>query len=314
LQLEQQTQNVAQDSQNGHRWGVILAGGEGKRLLPFTQKITGDDRPKQFCNVIGRETLLSQTRARVSRMVHPGQTLVALTKIHEPFYANEVATVPPRLLLVQPQNKGTAPAIAYCVMRVYEADPDALVAFFPSDHHFANEQALNHYIDLAFALAAFHPELVIILGIAPERVEPGYGWIEPGPALSNPLPVCARRVRRFWEKPSQAIASTLLECGCLWNSFVMVGHVGAFHDLIRRTLPSLDASIGSLRRSLDTESAQDELAHLYSEISTADFAHKALAVHPDDLAVLCGFGLGWSDLGEPHRVLSARAQHPPQRS
>ena len=49
-----------------HRWGVILAGGDGKRLLPLTRRIAGDDRPKQFCSVFGNETLLDQTRKRVA--------------------------------------------------------------------------------------------------------------------------------------------------------------------------------------------------------------------------------------------------------
>ena len=44
-----------------HRRDVILAGGDGKRLLPLTQLITGDDRPKQFSRLIGDETLLLQT-------------------------------------------------------------------------------------------------------------------------------------------------------------------------------------------------------------------------------------------------------------
>ncbi len=312
MQTEQRAEGLRQDSRNGRRWGVILAGGDGKRLLPLTRKITGDDRPKQFCSVMGQETLLSQTRSRVSRMVHPDQTLFALTKAHERFYADEVATVAPARLLLQPENKGTAPAIACSLVRVLDADPEALVAFFPSDHHFANEEALDNHIESAYTLAECHSELVVLLGIAPEGPETGYGWIEPGPALPSPLPVSARRVSRFWEKPTEEMASTLVERGCLWNSFVMVGHVLAFIDLIRRTLPKLFASIESLRPSVGTAAAEAKLSDLYSGIRTTDFAREALSARPDDLAVLRGSGLGWSDLGEPRRVLSARRRHPVQ--
>lgn len=55
--------------------------------------MTGDDRPKQFCAVIGDQTLLQQTRSRVARMIIPDQTLLVLTRSHERFYGTEVADV-----------------------------------------------------------------------------------------------------------------------------------------------------------------------------------------------------------------------------
>ena len=49
-----------------HLWAVLLAGGDGIRLRDLTRKIVGDYRPKQFCPIVGEESLLSQTRARLS--------------------------------------------------------------------------------------------------------------------------------------------------------------------------------------------------------------------------------------------------------
>jgi hypothetical protein len=128
---------------------LILAGGDGKRLLPLTRRIAGDDRPKQFCAVLGNETLLRQTQRRVSQLVRPWRTLLVLTSTHESFYADDVAGIPSSRLLIQPSNQGTAPAILYSLLRLWEMDPKGLVAFFPSDHHFSDDDAFSRHIDSA---------------------------------------------------------------------------------------------------------------------------------------------------------------------
>jgi mannose-1-phosphate guanylyltransferase len=178
----------ASDSRS-HRSGLILAGGDGKRLPPLTRRNAGDHRPKQFCPILGSEALLRRTRRRVSRLVQPGRTLLVLTKAREPFYANEVAGIPSSCLLIQPIDQGTAPAILYSLLRLREMEPDGVVAFFPSDHHFSDDEAFVGHLDSADAAVSARPGVVVLLGIPPETPEVEYGWIEPGIPLGRS---CAR--------------------------------------------------------------------------------------------------------------------------
>jgi hypothetical protein len=48
-----------------------------------------------------------------------------------------------------------------------------------------------------------------------------------------------------------------------------------------------------------------ELREIYAKIPAANFSNEVLSARPADLTVLPAHGLGWSDLGEPQRVLSA---------
>ena len=290
--------------QASHRWGVILAGGDGKRLLPLTRAITGDDRPKQFCSLTGGETLLQQTRRRVSQAIPETQTLLILTRKHECYYADEVKKVQSSCLLVQPHNHGTAPAIAYCVTRLQQMDPRAFVAFFPSDHHFANDQAFVGSIESAFAQAKSQTDRVILLGIEPEAPEEAYGWIEPGPPLPGDLTNTIFEVTRFWEKPTRATASHLMRGGCLWNSFVMVGAVSAFINILQHTLPNLLACFESFWATTAPGMEDKVLSGLYLRVPATSFSDEVLSARPSGLAVMRARGLGWTDLGEPERVLS----------
>src|SRR4029079_2751711 len=131
------------------RWAVILAGGDGTRLQSMTRLVTGDNRPKQFVPIIGGSTLLNQTRRRVALSIHPSRTLIVVTQKHRRFYQPLTEKIQPGLLVEQPMNKGTAPAILYALQRVVTKSPKAVVALFPSDHFFADDEEFMSHIDVA---------------------------------------------------------------------------------------------------------------------------------------------------------------------
>ena len=290
------------------RWAVILAGGDGTRLQSMTRAITGDNRPKQFVPVIGGSTLLNQTRRRVALSIEPSRTMIVVTEKHRRFYGPLADEVSPNLLVEQPANKGTAPAILYALLRVAAKSPKAVVALFPSDHFFADDEEFMSHIDVALDAVEVQPETVMLLGITPTAPETEYGWIESEPSILSSVQKSITRVRKFWEKPSSILATSLMDHGCLWNSFVMVGCVDALLKMTRAALPDMYADFAAIMPAFETANEHRTVAALYSRIADSNFSHQVLAERPGDLMVMRVGDVGWSDLGEPNRVLSALAR------
>src|SRR5262249_4826074 len=133
--------NLDSERTKGHRmdsdsrWALILAGGDGTRLRPLTRQLVGDDRPKQFCRLLGSETLLEQTQRRAARLISPARTVAVVVQYHERFYAPLLAAMPSHRLVIQPENRGTAPAILYGLLRLRAIGAAGSVAMLPSDHY-----------------------------------------------------------------------------------------------------------------------------------------------------------------------------------
>ena len=289
-------------------WGLILAGGDGTRLRPLTRRIVRDERPKQFCPVLSNETLLEQTLRRAALLVAPDRTLAVVVRAHERFYAPLLADLPPRCVVIQPENRGTAPAILYGLLRLITMAPRGPVAIFPSDHYVSNDAAFIAHVDGALQAVIARPDLVVLLGITPDSADGEYGWIEPGDPImgSSPWDLC--RVRQFWEKPFPKMTQTLRARGCLWNSFVMVAYPSAILTVIENAVPALFDAFGSVRSRLATPWEDDTLDRLYSRLPSTDFSKQVLATCPTNLAVLALNGVGWNDLGVPRRVMATLAR------
>lgn len=285
------------------RYAVILAGGDGSRLKSLTRAIAGDERPKQFCPILNDGTLLDETRDRVALKIKPEDTLFSLTRTHEPFYKHSLWSVPEANRIVQPENKGTAPAILYSLMRLTKMSPDATVAFFPSDHYFSDDEVFMETVETAYRAADLNPGSVVLIGIEAAKPETSYGWIEPVDSLFGGLSRSVSRVKRFWEKPSQRLAWNLMKQGCLWNSFVMVGKVEAFLEMFRKHLPDLYRIFEASRPALGGATETAAIRSIYAWIDNANFSSDVLEKASADLLVLRVGNVGWSDWGEPQRVI-----------
>lgn len=273
---------------------MVLAGGDGARLRDLTGRITGTPRPKQFCSFFGGQTLMAGTRARIENLFPDDRTLFALTRSHEAYYREELRGVDASRTVIQPSNRGTAIAMALCLETVVERDPDAVVAFFPSDHHYRNAAAFHTVVDAAMRAAEQYPEFVVMLGAKPTYPEVEYGWIEPGRMLVESPVNSLHRVSQFWEKPELRQAEKLLRAGCLWNTFVTTGLASAFLELLHATAPQL-AGLASLN--------DRQLENTYQTMPSVDFSRAVSASAPQRLLVMEDADSGWTDLGSPRRIV-----------
>src|ERR1700687_1526995 len=150
---------------------VILAGGRGTRFWPRSRARS----PKQLLNIIGKQTMLEPTVARLRPLI-PAERIWTVTNAEQ---ASEVKKqLPPaarRRVLTEPVGRNTAAAIALSALHVrHAARGDALLAVLPADHYIANPERYRIITRAALDVARTRGRMVV-LGIPPTRREPGFG-------------------------------------------------------------------------------------------------------------------------------------------
>jgi mannose-1-phosphate guanylyltransferase len=287
---------------NGHLWGTILAGGEGRRLREFILRLNCDDRPKQFCTITGTRSMLRNTIDRAQLLIPSERILTVITRHHLRYAGEQLSDRPPGTVVVQPSCRGTAVGLLLPLLVIQKRDPGAIVAVLPADHFIIENQRFMHQVDSAAEIVRADPSVIVMLGVNPDRIESGYGWVERGPRIVRCRGSILHRVRRFWEKPGEEAARLLFTSGCLWNTFVLVGHAATFLEHFRTLAPEIFEPLFSAKEILDTAAERVALKRLFDQIPTTDFSRSVLTRISAHLRVLEMTGVYWSDWGEEHRI------------
>src|SRR5215471_15287303 len=161
---------------DSHLWTIILAAGDGTRLLPLTRAIHGEDLPKQFARLYGHESLLQRTVLRAMRWSARERIVVIVAREREHLAAEQLRPYGRFELIAQPRNVGTGPGVLLPLTTVLAKDPDARVVLLPSDHFVKDETTFVGAIRRAVARVTRTGGTVLV-GAAPEKAEEQFGWI-----------------------------------------------------------------------------------------------------------------------------------------
>ncbi len=264
------------------RCGIVLAGGAGQRLRPFIQRMRGDALPKQYVCFSGSRSLLEQTFDRVERLLPSERVSTVAGRSHLAFpeARGQLGCRVPGTVILQPENRETAPGVLLPLLYLEARYPDAVVAVFPSDHCIDRDGLFMGYVDLAFRAVEVNPTDLVLLGVEPQHAEHEYGYIIPSlRQRSGPLPG-TRRVLRFVEKPTIDSARELVERGGLWNTMVMAFRPKTLLEVVARVAPALRRAFDRIRRAIGTPLEHDVVEEVYQHLQPVNFSRAILESIP----------------------------------
>lgn len=283
-------------------WGIVLAGGEGTRLQNLVKRLYGYARPKQYCTLTGTYSLIKQTIFRASKIISNKNILTVVNSDHSRFYKEELSNRPVETIIVQPCQRGTSAGILLPVAKIYKSDPDSIVAIFPSDHFIREENKFINYIKEASLFVERNPDLIIMIGIRPDRIESGLGWIEGGEKIQSFNDLNFLHIHKFCEKPNLAVTASLFESGCLVNTFIVVAKSRAIINQMEIHIPQLCKVFTPIFNALGTDNEEFTIRQFFKLIPEGNFSKDFLEKVCSNLAVLEIPDVYWSDWGEEHRI------------
>jgi mannose-1-phosphate guanylyltransferase len=290
-------------SSTDHLWGIILAGGEGKRLQEFIRKRYGTERPKQYSAIIGKRSMLRHTLDRVERIIPPKQLQIVVARKHRKYLPEVLKEREKKAVLFTPENRESAASIYLALSHIYIRDPEAVVAIFPSDHFIGEEERFLQYVGLAISFSEEHPDYVVLLGIKPTEAIPDYGWIEPSKNFLHYQGNRFYRVVSFNEKPDIKSAQQYFNKGWLWNSLVLATKCETLVKMYRQHLEGIYNAFKKANIAYGTDSEEGFIAKAFADIPSKNFSKSLLEEIPDSLFVLRVEGILWSDWGTKEQVL-----------
>ena len=215
-------------------WVCVLAGGIGSRFWPVSTR----ERPKQLLPLASERPLIADTVERALHLV-PDERIRILAGDH---LAGPFRTVlddfPESGYWIEPRARGTAPVLAWAAWKLARLDPEAVMVSLHADHRIEPVEAFEETVRTAVEIAR-RDGLLLSLGVEPDRIETGYGHIEPGEPLASAGAAEAFRVQAFHEKPDAGTAQRYVDAGYLWNTGIFIWKASVLLEELERHAPEV---------------------------------------------------------------------------
>lgn len=273
---------------NENVYCVIMSGGTGVRFWPMSR----ENKPKQFLDILFTgQTLIQSTYKRYCKVVKKENIRFVLSRIHVDILKEQIPEITDEQIIIEPDRRNTAPAVAYASAKIYKSNPDAILIFAPSDHLIEDEESFVDTINQAIEYVK-NNDVLMTLGIKPTRPDTGFGYIQFIPKKGQKI--C--KVKTFTEKPAIELARTFIRSGdFLWNAGIFVWSAKTIIDAFKEYEPEI---YNAFMRDLSwyyTEKERQKTEKIYSNIKKISVDYAIMEKANNVYTIISEFP--WNDLG-----------------
>lgn len=285
---------------NNNNYCVILAGGKGRRLWPYSR----DKYPKQFIDLFGTgRTQLQSTYDRFCKILPKENIFVCTNMEYAGIVKEQLPDITADRMVIEPLNRNTGACVALAVMSIGQRNLDSNIIITPSDELVLNEDVFRNNITRGFELVTTH-ETMLVMGVYPSRPEPGYGYIQMGEMTD-----CedVYKVQSFTEKPEREFAKMFMDSGeFLWNTGMIVANFQMFN---RNFVDLFPETLDLFRTTKPNQTLQDGIdftREFYSFFPNISIDRAVLERCGNVCVMKCDFG--WADLGTWHAIYECQSR------
>ncbi len=272
---------------------LIMAGGKGERFWPLST----ENKPKQFLNLLGNETMLQMTVNRLKGLIPIERIFVVTAKAYEGLVKEQLLQLPYENIIIEPVGKNTAPSIILSAFYIKSVYKDAVIAVFPSDHQITEEEKFRNILKESYHFILNNKEAIVTIGVKPTRAETGYGYIRYNKMNEDKKII---KVESFIEKPNLKRAELFLEAGnYLWNAGMYIWNVNTVLTLAKRYL----YDTYNLLSGLDFKSYENfkqSCNEIYMKVNSISVDFGIMEKAKNVFVIIGDFG--WDDVGSWNSV------------